>query len=294
VVLFLAIVSPSLAPAQDEDEEDEPKKPREERDAGPTEHEKLILDKFNATSKGFENGQVVLTYNFENREENEVLDWDPIDTALNSRIHWATSGELTQLNREQGYTTQLTRYADGGMVLSDYGLWKHKAMFLSDLEVSVEVINVASPRAGTVLCSTFFSPKKKSSIGVNSGLQVVGMTGWKTTKGPWPKGDKALTRLLRQTFGYKYSNRVLESYLNNKKVADSSAAGKLTEGFDVGQVAMAWNGSIKTFVLNITIRGRLDPDWVSAQLGEKSKAEAEKKKDKPATGKVKPAEVKGH
>ena len=113
------------------------------------------------------------------------------------------------------------------------------------------------------------------------------LNGWKPSKPPHPKAEKVPVRRMRQNLGYQLNGRAFESHLNGKKVADSSTLTKFTDGFDVGQVGMAWSGSVKAFVFGITIRGRLDPDWVSEQLGEK--AEKSKPAEKGKSGKEKAA-----
>ena len=283
LLLGVALFSGSISLAADSDDpgEDENESEKPEEQKGPTEREKKILELFNATSKAFEKGQIVLNYNFESRKDDEVSDWSPLDTSLKSRIHWATSGELEFLREDEGgsYTSRSPKFADGGIVLADFGEWKHKAVFLPDLEVSVDLMNVAQPRAGTVVCPIFYSKKKKLSLGASNAAQIMTLNGWKTSKSH-PKNEKTAVRRLRQEVGYKLNGRLFEGRLNGKKVADSSTLTKFTEGFDVGQAGIAWSGSsgsVKVFVFGVTIRGRLDPDWVSEQLGEKSQT-AEKGK----------------
>jgi len=287
---FLPISFLASADPDDPEEDTEKESEKPEVAKGPTEREKKILELFNATSKEFDRGQILLSYNFESRKDDEVLDWSPLDTSLKSRIHWATTGEVEFLREDEGggyYTSRSPKLADGGIVLCDFGEWRHKAVFLAELEVTADLMNVAPPRAGTMICSTFYSKKKKLSLGASGGAQIITVNGWKLSKPPHPKAEKVPVRRLRQAVGYKFNGRVFESYLNGKKAVDSSAVSKFTEGFDVGQVGMAWNGSVKVFVFGITIRGRLDPDWVSEQLGEK--AEKAKPAEKGKSGKDKAA-----
>lgn len=288
-VLFGAAILPisflASADPDDPDEDTEKESEKPETAKGPTEREKKILELFNASSKEFDRGQILLSYNFESRKDDEVLDWSPLDSSLKSRIHWATSGEMEFLREDEGYSLG-PKLADGGIVLADFGEWKHKGVFLPDLEVNVDMMNVAAPRAGTIICSTFFSKKKKLSLGASGGSQIMTLNGWKPSK-PHPKTEKVPVRRLRQDLGYKLKGRTFESYLNGKKAADSSTLSKFTDGFDVGQVGMAWSGSVKVFVFGITIRGRLDPDWVSEQLGEKT--DKAKPAEKGKSGKDKAA-----
>jgi len=95
---------------------------------------------------------------------------------------------------------------------------------------------------------------------------------------PFPKNEKPIPLNQRHTVGYKLKGKVLESYLNNKKTSDTSTLPKFTDGFDTGQVGFSWSGSVQSFLFKVTMEGRLDPDWVAKQLGDKpEKAEKGKK-----------------
>ncbi len=256
---------------EDEDEEDTEKPKVSER-------QKQVLALFNATRKGFLGDRIVLEYDFETRNEDLVLDWlEGLDSSLKSRIHWATRAEMEYI--EVDSTTRRTIYlADGAIVLSDFGRWTHKAVFLPDLKIEVDLINVAHPRAGTVLGPAFYSPKKKTALCASNGSQPVCLKG-ATIVGAPPNADKPAALKLLQKLGYSYNGKVLEISRNGKKVCDTAQTPKVTEGFDVGHAAMAWTGSVKCFLASVTITGRLDPDWVSKVLGEKGDPKKDAKKD---------------
>jgi hypothetical protein len=267
--------------SEGDEDEDEPEAPRRKP---PTEQEKKVLELFHATSKSFEDGKLVLSYNFESRDESQVEDWGPLDTSKQSRIHWATVGEMDQLEGEYSYSSSSRRRSsDVALTLADSGQWVHKAKFVPDLEVKVDCLNLAQPRPATILGPIFFSKSKKLSLGTSGGYQAVCLNGTKPAKAPYPKSEKLIPWKQRETMAYRFSNRVLECFLNEKKSCDTKAVPKFTEGFDVGQAGVAWSGSVKCYLFRVTIKGRLDPDWVAEQLGEKSEKSP---KPKPASKSV--------
>ncbi|MGH9362528.1 MAG: hypothetical protein ACRD2T_11490 [Thermoanaerobaculia bacterium] len=261
-----ALFPGALAAAQADDEEGEKEEPKQEADAGQdsgsTERQKQVLALFNASTKKFEKGKLVLNYDFESENQDLVEDWRPALDQTKMRVRWARGLEGT-----------LTTIEDG-ILIGDWGEWIHKAVFLADLEVKVEFLPVSQFRPGTILAATFYHPKKKRAIGVAGGFQAVCLGGAKPAlvKPPHPpKPERPIPSNLRHWVGYKYDGKVLESYHSQRKTSDTSAVPKFTEGFDVGHVGLAWNGSIQTFVFNVSITGTLDPDWVASQLGEKPK-----------------------
>ena len=286
--LFLhAFLAGSLAPglmAQKARDDEDPTKEAEpdERDpdeeqtpptSKPTEREKSVLALFNATSGGFKDGRIVLVYYFQGKNEALVDDWSPSLDQTKQRVRWSGPGE----GRSMVKTATGASYREGGIIVGDNGQWLHKAGFLSDVEVTVDHMSVAQPRAGAFVAPVFQNAKKKLSLGVANGYQAVCLRESKQSKPPHPKDDKPTPQRVRRTIGYRYNGKVLESYLNGKKTSDTAAVPRFTEGFDSGRVGIAWN-SIQCFVFKVTITGRLDPDWVAEALGETgSKAKGGKK-----------------
>jgi hypothetical protein len=260
--LLLSPYLTALSLGEDPGDEEDDKPPKEEEKEKPTEREKQVLALFTATQKSFQKGRIVLTYKFENRRnrspnEELVEDWRPALDQTKMRIRWARGAEGTVTTVEHG------------ILVGDFGEWIHKALFLPDLKMTVEMQSVAQFRPGTILAPTFYSEKKKKALGVTGGYQAVCLSGWKLSKPPFPKQEKPIPTNVRQTVGYSYNGRVLESYLNGKKTSDTSGSPKFTEGFDTGHAGLAWSGSVQSFIYQVTLDGRLDPDWISKQLGEK-------------------------
>jgi hypothetical protein len=229
-----------------------------------------ILQLFHASKKSFEDGKIVLSYDFMSREEDLLEDWTPKMAALKPKIHWSTSGEAYVAERESTYKRKDSD--SQGLVLSDNGQWMHKAVFLPDLEVSIEILNLAIHRPGTMLGPIFSSSKKKEAIGVNGGFQFISLNGGKPAKPLLPlKTDKVIQRMQQYSFGYRLQVMALDCIRSDKPVLNL----KLSQAFDSGHVGLFWAGSIQCFIFNVTVKGRLDPDWVAGQLGEK-KADAGK------------------
>ena len=265
----------------DEEEPEDSVKPRRKRAQGPSDRETKILDLFNASRKEFLDGRIVLEYDFETREEALADDWvERLEASMKSRIHWATSGELDLLSEGSSSSTSTRsslRMLKEAIVLSDFGQWTHKAQFLSDVEVSVTLVSVAQPRAGTILGPSFYSSKKKTSLCASSGAQAVLLKGGKPSRTPIPKEEKLLPWRIKQTLSLRHYGKRIECFRNAKKSCDTSADPKFTEGMDVGHAALNWSGGVKCFVAGVDIIGRLDPDWVAEKLGEKPSTTGPKK-----------------
>jgi hypothetical protein len=248
--------------------------PEKAEDARPSsEREKAVLALFTASSKKFtKDGKIVLEYDFESKAEELVEDWRPTLDQAKPRIRWARGLEGT-------YTT-----IEHGILVGDYGEWVHRAVFLPDLEVKVETLSVAQFRPGTILAVTYYNAKKKQALGVTGGFQAVCLSQRKHAKPPFPKTEKPIPINQRHTVGFKLNGKVLESYLNNKKTSDTSTVPKFADGFDTGQVGFSWSGSVQSFLFKVTMEGRLDPDWVAKQLGDKPEKAEKSKKPAGAAG----------
>jgi hypothetical protein len=234
------------------------------RPSAPSEREIEVLQLFHASKKSFEDGKLVLTYDFSTRDEELLEDWTPKMAALKPKLHWSTSGESYVAEHESTY---VRKEADSqGVVMSDNGQWMHKAVFLPDVEVSLEVLNLAIHRPGTLMGPIFYNSRKKESIGVNGGFQFISSSGGKPAKPFLPlKTDKVIERMQQYSFGYRLQDKVLECIRADKKVLDT----KVAQGFDNGRVGLFWTGSIQCFVFRATLKGRLDPVWLAEQLVEK-------------------------
>ncbi len=222
-----------------------------------SDREKRILELFTASRRSFENGKLVLEYNFESENQDLTDDWSPPLAQTKNRVRWARAGE--------GLATSI----DDGIVIADFGEWIHKAVFVADLRVDIEIASVAQPRQGTILAPVFYNEKKKRALGVTGGYQAVVLSGGKSAKPPHPKTEKLIPSNLRHRVGYKFDGKVIESYTGDRKTSDTSDNPRFTEGFDSGRVGLAWSGSVQCFIFSVRMEGRLDPDWVAAQLGEK-------------------------
>ena len=160
---------------------------------------------------------------------------------------------------------------DEGIVIANSGEWIHRAVFLADLQVTVQGQSTTSFSAKNILATTFFNEKKKGSIGVTVGRQLVTMRGTRLAKPAYPRESRQFARYTKYSFGYKYDGKTMDAYFKDRKVGDSTALSKFTRGFDTGHAGLAWNGTVQSFIFTITLTGALDPDWVAKALGETGK-----------------------
>jgi len=258
VVIVLA--SSFLAQRTCRSQEEEKVSPEAEKSTELTPRQRLILGLFSANRKTFEKDRIHLEYEFESQNEDLVLDWLPALKNSRNRIRWLRGIEGTMTSVEHG------------ICVSNSGEWYHKAVFLPDIEVKVELMSNAAYRAGSLLGPVFFSEKKRASIGATAGCQAICVRGYRLAKPPYPPDRNGVVMAAdRQTFGYKYNGKVLEVYRDKARTADTSEVPKFTKGFDRGHAGLIWCGSVQAFVFKITIEGKLDPKWVAKQLGEKPK-----------------------
>jgi hypothetical protein len=260
--------SPALSQEEPPEKDDDEGGEQETEASEPSEREKKVLALFNASEARFEKGVLILTYDFETKNYDLVQDWLPLMEETKKRIRWSgKEGPTRDGTDKDGYKIRV--YVPG-VIIADYGQWTHRGVFLPDVEVEVTLYSMAQPRAGTIVAATFGSEKKRA-VGVSNGYQAVCLTGARPAhqKPPVPTKDRPLARDLRQTIGFRYNGKMLETYKDGKKTGDSSTAPKFTEGIGSGRVGLAWNGQVQCFVHIITIKGKLDPDWVAAALGEK-------------------------
>jgi hypothetical protein len=219
-----------------------------------TEEQKRIVELFSATKESFKDGRLILEYNFESQQKDLADDWEPAIDKSRDRVRWARGIEGTPSTIEHG------------IIVSDQGQWMHKAEFLNDIEVKVDMMSVASYRSGTLLGPVFYNAKKKMAIGSCGGNQLVCLKGLSHAKAPHPREERPIQANSRQVIGYKYRGGVFESYFGTRKTADSTDLKKFTEGYDTGRPGLAWKGSVQCFVYKVTIEGKLDPAWVAKQL----------------------------
>jgi len=258
-------------PGEKKTEKEDSREPKAEKESAPSsEREKRILELFTASRKSFESGKLVLEYNFESENQDLTADWSPPLAQTKNRIRWAGPGE------------GLAWTIEDGIVVADFGEWVHKAVFVADVRVTVDLASVSQPRQGTILAPMFYNEKKKRALGVTGGYQAVVLSGGKLAKPPHPKTERLIPSNLRHKVGYKFDGKAIESYNGDKKTSDTSENPRFTEGFDTGRVGLAWSGSVQCFIFSVRMEGRLDPDWVATKLGEKP---GKKGAASPKTGK---------
>ena len=162
-------------------------------------------------------------------------------------------------------------------MIGDRGMWLHRAVFLPDVAVEMSCLSLAQPRAGTVMGPVFYSEKKKRAMGASAGGQLVCVQGARPAhaRAPHPAKDKPVAYDSRINLGMAFDGKVLSGFRESKKFADSKEAPRLCEGIDTGRAALAWNGSVQALLFSVRIEGKLDPDWIARELGEKGAAAKE-------------------
>ena len=251
------------------------------------EREKRISGLFKASVVSFEKDRIILVYNFESKDQDLPEDWLPDLNPKNMRIRWARGIEGT-----------ITTVEDG-MILGDFGEWYHKASFLGDIDVEVDLLPVSQYKQGNIMGPVFYNEKRKRAIGTNEGNQAVCLANRKHAKPPIPKTEKVVTANERHKIGFAFDGKKLECRYNGRKMTDTSSAPKFTEGFDTGRVGFNWNGSVQYFIFKVTMKGKLDPAWLAKQLGEgvekkeKKTDPGEKKKGSSAGGEAKKDKASG-
>ena len=241
----------------------------------PNERDQRILDLFTASRKSFtKDGRLRLEYDFETKQQDLVEDWKPEMKPQVQRLRWSRGSEGTPSTVEDG------------IVIGDYGEWIHEAVFLADgLEVTVDQMNVSPFKSGSIQAVVLYNEKKKLSLGVNAGAQAVVLKGSKFAKPPIPRNERTVTSCQRFKAGLRMRGTTLECVYEGRKQSDTADNLKFTDGFDRGRVGLAWSGSIQCWIFNVTMEGRLDPEWTARALGETGGTKAEKKKA-VATGKA--------
>lgn len=262
--VLLILKSQVLPPAAAAPQEGEDPPAKEDDDDSVSDEVKELREKllelFSASEKKFEGDRIVLVYEFERRAEDLVSDWKPDLKPNDMRIRWARGIEGTATTVEYG------------LILGDYGEYLHKAVFLPDIEVEVDWLPVSPHKAGNLVAPIFSNDKKKRAIGANAGSQAICIAARKHAKPPIPRTERTVVANTRYKVGYTFDGTRLECRLNGRKTADTLSAPKFTEGFDKGRVGLAWSGSVQYFLFKVTMKGKLDPAWVDAQLGTKTAA----------------------
>lgn len=237
-------------------DDDDKKKKEKEEDKNKTvsytpEQVKKIRNFFSSAAKPTvgKDGTLSLVYDFERLDESLAQDWTPIER-LNGKVTW-TKGD------------QGSAEGAGGIILSDDGYWLHKAYWDSAVTMNIEVVPVAGGTSRSFLAPVYSCRKGKHTIGANGGSELVKLAGLKKAGAvgqPTP-----LTYAQRVNFGYALSSAKLDG-LRGGTVCQSTDSKAFLKRVEPGIAGIMWYGNISVFLTKVTMRGKLDPEWVKKEI----------------------------
>lgn len=196
-----------------------------------------------------EDGTLSLVYDFERLDESLAQDWTPIERL---------KGKVTWTKDYQG-----SAEGAGGIILSDDGYWLHKAYWDSTVTMNIEVVPVVGGTSRSFLAPVYCCRKGKHTIGANGGSELVKLSGLKKAGAlgrPTP-----LTYAQRVNFGYTLSSAKLDG-LRGGTVCQSTDSKAFLKRIEPGIAGIAWYGNISVFLTKVTMRGKLDPEWVKKEI----------------------------
>ncbi|MFQ5654808.1 MAG: hypothetical protein ACE5GW_08765, partial [Planctomycetota bacterium] len=214
---------------------------------------RAISSTFHASSVEFPSeGRVRLIYDFDEQEEDLLLDWTPPIEKTNRRIRWSKSLEGTWSTVERA------------IVIADLGVWLHKGVWKEDVRMEIDYLSMSGTRSGDLCAVVYAYDKGKRLVGSNFGKQCVRLSKSLKLSGkpiplkPWPMAAVED----RFTFGIKLEGGVLYSLRNGYSKADTAEKPKFLKKLSVGRVGIAFRGRVNGFIFKITIEGVPDPEWL--------------------------------
>jgi len=272
---FLPSVEPTVLFAQDGGEEetelsDEEKRAKEEaRKAAEAAARELaerregITNLFNATKIEFDpDGNVSLTYEFEESDKLVARDWGPEVERFKKRVRWSRGWE--------GGGSRV--YRDDTIVVSEYGTWLHKAKW-EEVEVDVEfhmITEIMKP--GDIIAAVYSWNKNKRLVGSNIGEQILKLNASPKRAGNGiPRAFPLMHADEERTFGYRLKDGVFTATHSGRDTVDTSGQKSFLKKLTPGHVGFSWRGEyMKGFLLKVSMKGKLDKEWLSDQLESKS------------------------
>ncbi|MFN0060040.1 MAG: hypothetical protein ACKVX7_16405 [Planctomycetota bacterium] len=220
---------------------------------------KEISRLFSATEVKFAEDQqtVIITYDLSTSETMAGEDFSPPVEKTNNRIRWARDHE--------GYSTFVGR----GIMIAEYGVWLHKAVWAQDVAMDVEfhyLSEIMKPR--DIIAAVYAWDKGKRIVGSNVGRQCIKLSPDVKLSGPPIPEDAQIMRAdEKRVFGFKLQHGVLAATVGGRKTVDTDSKPKFLSKPESGSVGLAWRGEYcKGAVTKITITGKLDKEWLAKQL----------------------------
>ncbi|OUU19877.1 MAG: hypothetical protein CBC13_11845 [Planctomycetia bacterium TMED53] len=216
-----------------------------------------ILDLFNAsTEKVSPAGVLEVSYDFTKDDEALGDDWLPVPTSVFGKV-----GQSVRWSRAR----EASRAGFGNAIyFADKGQWFHQAVFEPDVRLDMEARSLVGGQRKDFFCAVFAWSKKLSRrVGSNLGSQLMRISGIKAAGavGPAP----AIVFQEPHHFGYQIKNGTFEVLSSGRAVTETKSS-KFLKNLDSGQVGCVWSGKISMCVGSISIRGKLDLDWVGRKI----------------------------
>lgn len=210
--------------------------------------EKALKGVLSASSVSVKGGMVTLVYRFSNVDDALTEDWLPPLSRDRANVRWWGEWEYGRY------------YFMEGLRIADSGTYLHKVVFLPDVDVTVQYYNATRQRVTDFMLLGYFDADGKGhGVGANLGMQALEVTRYSRPVGGEPKRMPDLEAATRPyDIRFKLRNQVCTVYYRNRRRADY----QVKRAIDKGHVGFAWGTGIVGGIEDVTIKGRIDPEWL--------------------------------
>ena len=221
------------------------------------EEREQVLDLFNASTEELSAAGVLqISYDFTKDDEALGDDWIPAPTSVFGKV-----GQSVRWSR----AAEASRAGFGNAIyFADKGQWFHQAVFEPNVRLEMEARSLVGGQRRDFFCAVFAWSKKLSRrVGSNLGTQLMRISGVKAAGavGPAP----AIIFKEPHKFGYEIKDGAYKVLSSGRTVTETKSS-KFLKSLGSGQVGCVWNGKISMCVGSISIRGKLDLDWVGRKI----------------------------
>ncbi|OUW42261.1 hypothetical protein CBD41_09290 [bacterium TMED181] len=221
------------------------------------EEQSQILDLFNASSeKVSPAGVLEVSYDFTKDDESLGDDWMPVPSSVFGKVgqsvRWSRAGEASRV----GF--------GNAIYFADKGQWFHQAVFEPDVRLEMEARSLVGGQRKDFFCAVFAWGKKLSRrVGSNLGSQLMRISGIKSAGAVGPAPGIIFQE--PKKFGYEIKDGTYQVLSSGRSVTETKSS-KFLKSLASGQVGCVWSGKISMCVGSISIRGKLDLDWVGRKI----------------------------
>ena len=216
-----------------------------------------LLDFFNAsTEKVSAAGVLELSYDFTKDDESLGDDWLPMPTSVFGKV-----GQSVRWSRAR----EASRVGFGNAIyFADKGQWFHTAVFEPDVRVEMEARSLVGGQRKDFFCAVFaWSKKLTRRVGSNLGTQLMRISGIKAAGAVGTPPPIVFQE--PHKFGYQIKEGKFEVLSSGRAVTETKSS-KFLKNLDSGQIGCVWSGKISMCVGSVSIRGKLDLDWVGRKI----------------------------